>query len=74
MILNIFEWIQSVSKFIIKLYNKKIIYCSKIINKNYKWINLMFIFFIDNEINIIKFFILNFDVYKLVIIYNNVYD
>ena len=50
------------------------IYCSKIINKNCKWINLMFIFFIDNEINIIKFFILNLDVYKLVIIYNNVYD
>ena len=56
------------------MYNQKIIYCSKIINKNYKWINLMLIFFIDNEINIIKFFILNFDVYKLVIIYNNVYD
>jgi len=34
----------------------------------------MFIIFIDNKINIIKFEVLNFDVYKLVIIYNNVYD
>jgi len=34
----------------------------------------MFIIFIDYEINIIKFEVLNFDVYKLVIIYNNVYD
>ena len=34
----------------------------------------MFIIFIDYEINIIKFEVLNFDVYKLVIIYNNVCD
>jgi len=34
----------------------------------------MFIIFIDDKINIIKFEVLNFDVYKLVIIYNNVFD
>jgi hypothetical protein len=34
----------------------------------------MFIIFIDNKINIIKFEVLNFDVCKLVIIYNNVCD
>ena len=34
----------------------------------------MFVIFIDYEINIIKFEVLNFDVYKLVIICNNVYD
>jgi len=34
----------------------------------------MFIIFIDDKINIIKFEVLNFDVFKLVIIYNNVSD
>ena len=32
----------------------------------------MFVIFIDNKINIIKFFVLNFDVCKLVMIYNNI--
>jgi len=34
----------------------------------------MFIIFIDDKINIIKFDVLNLDVCKLVIIYNNVSD
>ena len=34
----------------------------------------MFIIFIDDEINIIKIEVLNFDVCKLVIIYNNACD
>jgi len=34
----------------------------------------MLIIFIDDKINIIKFEVLNFDVCKLVIIYNNVSD
>ena len=32
----------------------------------------MFIFFIDIEINIIKFIVLNQSIYKLVKIYNNI--
>ena len=57
----------------IKLYNKKKKYKNeklliKILDKQI----LMFIIFIDVEINVVKFAILNWSVFKLVIIYNNV--